>query len=204
MNEVRTPPLRRGSRRRALGWVAATLLIWALAWTRPLCLGGARPIDPPGEFELKAVFVLNFIRLVNWGGVPGEENGSELPVCAVANSDFARAIRQVVAGKMVGTRSISFKITPSPDPAHCRALVVDSAHYAAAGQALDAVRDAPVLTIGNGSGFLTMGGMFQFVVEDRRVQFDASLDAIRRAKLDVSARLLQLSRNLRKGGAGVY
>jgi hypothetical protein len=177
-------------------------MIWALvlALASQTAIGaGASPDPPPSGCELKAVFVLNFVRLVNWESVAGEENDSDLPVCALANSDFANAVRQAVAGKMAGERSISFKLTANPDPSQCRALIVDSTQYALARQAVNAVRDAPVLTIGNGPGFLAIGGMFELVVQDRKVQFDASLDAVRRAKLDVSARLLQLSRNLRKG-----
>jgi hypothetical protein len=186
------------------GRIGALALAMALALegqSTPVDRGAADPI--PGEFELKAAFVLNFIRLVNWASVP-EENGAELPVCALANSEFAEAVRQAVAGKTVASRSISFRLTASPDPAHCRVLIVDAAQYRVARPALNAVKDAPVLTIGDGRGLASLGGMFELVVQDRKVQFDASLDAIRRARLDVSARLLQLSRNLRKGANGAF
>jgi hypothetical protein len=42
--------------------------------------------------------------------------------------------------------------------------------------------------------------MLELIVQDRKVQFDANLDAVRRSRLEVSAKLLQLSRNLRRGG----
>lgn len=189
---------------RSITSAVGNLMIWAMLLACPASVRSGTPSEtPPGEFELKAAFVLNFIRLVNWGTIPGEEISSELPVCALANSEFASAIRQTVSGKSAGRRSISFKITSSPDPLRCRTLIVDSAQYPAVRQAMTAVQDAPVLTIGNGPGFLAMGGIFELFVQDRKVQFDASLEAIRRAKLDVSARLLQLSRNLRKGAGGV-
>ncbi len=166
-------------------------------------LRGGPQSEPAGEFELKAAFVLNFIRLVNWADVPGE-NSADLPVCALANSDFAIAVRQVVTGKTVGNRSISFRLRSNPDPPHCRVLILDAAQYSVAQPALNTIREAPVLTVGNGSGLLRIGGMFELFVQDRRVQFDASLEALRRAGLDVSARLLQLSRNLRKGANGAF
>jgi hypothetical protein len=177
--------------------------VLALVLANQAALPGSTPGGPPpGEFELKGVFVLNFIRLVNWTNVPGEGTRPDLPVCALANSDFANAVRQAVAGKTIGNRPVSFKFTSAPDPLQCRVLIVDAAQYPVARQALNSIRDAPVLTAGNGPGFLSMGGMFELTVQDRQVQFDANLEAIRRAKLDVSARLLQLSRNLRKGGSG--
>jgi hypothetical protein len=178
----------------------AKMWVLALALASQTALsGGTHPDPPPEEYELKAAFVLNFIRLVNWEDVPGEKDSSDLPVCALANSDFANAVRQAVAGKMAGKRSISFKLTRSPDPLRCRTLIVDSTEYPVARPALNAVGNAQVLTIGNGPGFLPIGGMFELVVQERKVQFNASLDAVRGANLDVSARLLQLSRNLRRG-----
>ena len=80
---------------------------------------------------------------------------------------------------------------------------MDVAQFRSSLPILNAVRNAPVLTIGNGAGFTDLGGMFELVVHDRRVQFDVNIPAIRGAQLDVSARLLQLARNIRdeKGGS---
>jgi hypothetical protein len=163
-------------------------------------LPGADP--PPSELDLKAAYVLNFVRLVKWENIPGQGDNSELLICALGNSDFANAVRRMATGKVVGTRSISVTLNPNPDSTHCRVVIVDAAQYPIARQPLNAIRNAPVLTIGNGPGLLEMGGIVELIVEHGRVQFDASLEAVQRAGLDVSARLLQLSRNLRKGANG--
>jgi hypothetical protein len=182
-------------------WMCALAVVLAIG--SQASLRGATSADPPpSELEVKAAFVLNFVRLVKWDSIPGEGDNAELSVCALGNSDFANAVRGVAAGKVVGTRSISVKLNPNPNASHCRVLIVDAAQYPIARQALNGIRNAPVLTIGNGPGLIPLGGMFELIVEDRRVQFDASLEAVRRAGLDVSARLLQLSRNLRKGANG--
>jgi YfiR/HmsC-like len=156
-----------------------------------------------GELDVKAAFVLNFIRLVNWSNVAEEANQRELPVCACVKSEFFTAVRSVAAGKTAGSRSIVFKIEPDPDVRRCRVLLVDRAHYQSARQVLRAIKDAPILTVGNGAGLLDGGGMFELIVLDGKVQFDVGLEAIRRSGLDISARLLHLARNLRTGGNGV-
>jgi hypothetical protein len=177
-------------------------LVLGMTLASPLQSMGKAADGPPAEqLEIEAAFVLNFIRLVAWVEVPGE-NGLDLPVCALSKSDFSDRVRHAVSGKTVGNRSISFRLNPNPDSPHCRVLILDASDYAAGRAALKAVRNAPVLTIGNGEGLLPLGGMFELVVQDRKVQFDANLDAVRQAKLEVSARLLQLSRNLRKGTNG--
>jgi hypothetical protein len=178
--------------------ICAVALVLAMASQGSL-LGADSADSPPSELELKAAFVLNFVRMVKWESVSGEEN-AELSICALGNSDFGNAVRRVTGGKLIGARSILVKLNPNPDPTHCRVVIVDAAQYPIARQALNVVKNSPVLTIGNGPGLIQMGGMFELLVDGRKVQFDASLEAVRRAGLDVSARLLQLSRNLRKGG----
>ncbi len=148
-----------------------------------------------GEWEVKGAFVLNFVRFVSWSGIPGED-GQKLPVCALANSDFATAVREAVAGKVVQDRQVSFRFDANPDPSRCRVLVLDEAEYPAAHFALKAVVNSAVLTIGNGPGLVEIGGMFELIVKHEKVRFNTNLDAIRSAGLQISANLLQLSQHL--------
>jgi len=195
-------PSRRTSFRTHLWRSGVVLLCWTSALTN-LAAGEMRAApELPGEVDVKAAFVLNFLRLVNWGPVQGEQNPDLLPVCVLAKSEFATAVRHAASGKIVGNRTITIRIDPEPDPVRCRVLLVDSTQYELARGVLRFLGNAPVLTVGNGAGFVQLGGMFDLFVEDRKVQFDAGLTAIRSAKLDVSARLLNLSRNLRKGSSG--
>lgn len=172
-------------------------------WILVVALAGASALraqtttSPPGESEVKATFVLNFIRFVTWSGIQGE-NSVDLPVCALANSDFANAIKLAVSGKLVQGRAISFTLDVAPDPSRCRVLIVDVAQYPIAAAPLHAVSAAPVLTIGNGPGFMEIGGMFELILENRKIRFDANLNAVRQAGLSMNAYVFQLSRNLAK------
>jgi hypothetical protein len=172
-----------------------TACILALAFKLVFPLIAENP--SPSELEVKAAFVLSVTRFVYWGNVSGE-NTADLPICVLANSEFAEAVRRAVLGKMIGDRSISLRVDPNPDVSRCRVLIVDAVEYPTALPALNAIKNAPVLTIGNGPGLIRLGGMFELFVQNRQVHFDTNLDSIRRAQLDVSSRLLELSRNLRK------
>ncbi|MBN9660567.1 MAG: YfiR family protein [Acidobacteria bacterium] len=152
------------------------------------------------ELDVKAAFVLNFLRLVNWEAMPGEESTSTLPICTLGPSEFGSAVRSAAKGKAIGNRAVTFKGKADADSGQCRVLLVDSGQYDTARGLLPTLAHRPVLTIGNGAGFVQMGGMFELVVNDRKVQFDTNLPAVRASRLDVSARLLNLSRNLRKAG----
>lgn len=185
---------------RLTAWV--TLLALALSCVSPAA-GEALVPSQLEELEVKAAFVLNFLRLVNWEAVPGEESANSLPICTLGPSEFGTAVRSAAKGKAIGSRIVTFKGKADPDASQCRVLLVDSGQYDTARGVLPTLAHRPVLTIGNGAGFVQLGGMFELVVSDRKVQFDTNLPAVRASRLDVSARLLNLSRNLRKGGGDV-
>jgi len=149
----------------------------------------------PSDLEIKAAFVLNFIRLVMWSHMPGERNSRELPVCALSKSDFFNAVRSLAAGKSAGNRPIVFKIETLPDARKCRALLLDSSQYRSAQGILSSTRGSPILTVGNGAGFVERGGMFELTVDEGKVQFAVGMDAIHLSGLEISARLLNLARN---------
>ena len=61
----------------------AALVITGLMVVCRLLPGAAAPgTSLAGDLDVKAAFVLNFIRLVNWSNVPEEQNYGELPVPA--------------------------------------------------------------------------------------------------------------------------
>ncbi len=146
---------------------------------------------------VKAAFVLNFIQLVNWQPIPGEESSSVLPICACARSEFSAAVENAASGKLVGSRSIVVRIEPVPDLRRCRVLLLAREQFPSSRHLLRLLRGAPVLTIGNGPEFADSGSMFQLVMEDGKVRFDVCLDVIRHSGLEVNSRLLLLSRSLR-------
>ncbi|MGJ5815995.1 YfiR family protein [Paludibaculum fermentans] len=181
-------------------WAGTVMLVYGSGHPAS---GEAMAVPGAEEMEVKAAFVLNFLRLVNWESIPGEENATTLSICTLGPSEFGAAVRSAAKDKVIGNRTVAFKGKTEPDVAHCRVLLVDGTQYEMARGLVRALGHQPVLTIGNGAGFVQIGGMFELVVGERKVQFDTNLQAVRASRLDVSARLLNLSRNLRKGANGV-
>jgi hypothetical protein len=66
---------------------------------------------------------------------------------------------------------------------------------------LAALRGNPVLTVGEGAGFLRAGGMVAFVIVDQTVRFLIDDAAARHAGLRISSRVLALAARPRQGEA---
>ena len=149
------------------------------------------------EHEVKAAFVLNFVRFVNW---PSGTPDAELGICTQGDGPLAQAVDKLTRGKQVGGRQLRVYVTPLGAGPECSVLLVDGNHGKKAYTLLASVDKKPVLTIGEGPSFLANGGMLTLLVENRRVVFEANPAAIQRAGLDISSSLLRLARNLRWGG----
>jgi hypothetical protein len=88
------------------------------------------------------------------------------------------------------------QVSQPADPTTWRACHVAhvSGTRAAALKVVSVVGDQPVLTVSDVHGFNAGGGIAQFHVQQGQLRFDFNLDAIRRSRLHISARLLALAR----------
>jgi hypothetical protein len=76
----------------------------------------------------------------------------------------------------------------------CHVLYVSRVTAGEAAQVVARVRDAPVLTISDLDGFTELGGVVQFFFDQARLRFSVHLDAVKRARLKISSRLLILGK----------
>jgi hypothetical protein len=149
----------------------------------------------PSEYEVKAAFLYNFARFVEWP--PDAPGRDERPfVVAVLGDDpFGDALDRTLAGKTVASRPIAVRRLSSPEEAqHANIVFVSSSEKAQISHVLRVLGGARVLTVGEMSGFAEQGGMIGFRTENRRIRFDINADQAHRAGLRISSQLLKLAR----------
>jgi hypothetical protein len=162
------------------------IVLALLACTSPL---QAQDLPPTLEYRVKAVFILNFVRYVEW---PPEALGSgPVNICVAGHNPFGNALVETVQGETVGPRTIAVRVILEPEPG-CHVIFV--AAGAATGAYLRASRQMPILTIGESADFISQGGMINFVLDGANVRFVIDQQAIERANLRVSSRLMRLAR----------
>jgi len=59
-----------------------------------------------------------------------------------------------------------------------------------------------VLTVGETDGFVGVGGMIGFLLQDNRVRFEINLAAAESARLKIGSRLLMLAQTVVREGPG--
>jgi hypothetical protein len=173
----------------------STIRIWLLAGVTLLSGILSAQEAPPLEYQVKAAFLLNFTKFIEW---PPSESAQGLPfdICVLGDDPFGTVLDQIVEGETLQGRKLTIQRVRRPPPASCRVLFVSKAEKDIDG--LLAGVEPGVLTVSDRSGFLRDGGMIGFVIENRRVRFDINQAAAVRAGLSLSSKLLSVARSVEK------
>ena len=162
----------------------------ALAILAPLS-GGAQDVTEPA---LKAAFIYNFAKFTEWPSdvMPGTE---PLVLCVLGDPAIANALERVVRGRTLAGRGmgVSQASAAGPPRAGCHILYVSGMNLSQAAKLVGGVRDAPVLTISDVEGFTDLGGIAQLFFEHGQLRFNVHIESARRARLQISSRLLALA-----------
>ena len=145
--------------------------------------------DVPLEYQVKAAYLFNFTKFVEWPAAT--VNQDPFTICVADRNPFGTALAATIQGEVAAGRMLASRVVQNPG-ASCHVLFVPRGVPAA--PYLMRVREAPVLTVGETPEFLAQGGIIRFVMEDGKIRFEINQEAARRASLRISARLLQLAR----------
>ena len=150
---------------------------------------------------LKAAFLYNFAKFVEW---PGDAAPSgPLTVCVLDDLAVEDSLSQLVNGAPVANRSVTLvKSARNRSLRVCHVLYVGDPEPARATATVDELKNAPILTVGDGDQFARGGGMIGLFIEDGRMRFAINTEAAQRAGLRLSSRLLSLAKIVKEGRHG--
>jgi YfiR/HmsC-like len=153
--------------------------------------------QPVSEYQVKAAFLLNFTKFVDWPSAALPDDGSPISICILGNDPFGGALDLIVEGETVNARKlVVLRLHRRPAAKACHVLFVAKSEKNV--PQLLAGLDPGILTVGEGDNFLREGGMIAFVLESRRVRFDINQKKAESAALKVSSKLLSVARTVEK------
>lgn len=146
--------------------------------------------------QLKAAFVLNFIRYTEWPDRTYAAPEASTVVCTLGG-DLAGGGLNGIAGKAIKGHPVQVRAVHTADEARaCHLLYVPEADLRRYIPVLRTLQQQPVLTVSEAEGFVDAGGMIGLVHGDNRLQFEVNLGALQQAQLKASSQLLRLARNI--------
>jgi hypothetical protein len=168
----------------------------------------AQETSGSSEYLIKAGFIYNFANLVQWPASSFAQPDSPIVIVILGEDHFGSTLDHVLDGKKVNSRPFVIKraksiaelqrvLGPQKD---CQILYVSSSEMPRLGDAIQMLKGAPVLTIGETAGFAKNGGIINLVLEDNKVRFEVNVRAAKDADLNISSRLLALARIVQPEG----
>lgn len=155
------------------------------------------------EYEIKAAFLLNFAKFVQWPDNAFESRQSPLLLCIFGDDPFGPALDEVVRDKAIDNHPLIVHRTKNLEGVRtCQVVFIASADKKRISDVLVRLKGSSALAVGDGPDFAGMGGAIQFYMDKNRVRFCINVDALQRARLIVSSKLLALARIVHDGGSG--
>jgi YfiR/HmsC-like len=151
--------------------------------------------DPSIEYQVKAAFVFNFAKFVEWPLDTFKSENAPIVFCVFRHDPFGSALDEIIRGKAINNRAVlARRITDLPDLKSCQLVFISSVEYEHLSEVLKSLKGTSALVVGESEGFAERGGGIQFFPEDKKLRFAVNVDAIQRARLTVSSKLLALAR----------
>ena len=167
--------------------IAVTALSTLAGAPAPAALDMAAPttLASVDEYEIKAAYLYNFAKLVEWpDGVLDE---GAITLCFDGNYDVARSLASYNR-KLIGDRRLVVRRLDAGGTAGCNIL-----YLAAPGaeSVVSAVRSECALTVGEMPGFTEMGGIINFTIRDNKLRFQINEAAAEELGLKIRPQLLR-------------
>lgn len=173
---------------RSMRWFAFLL---ATSLGLALTVNAARAEDTR-EYAVKAAYLYKFMTLIEW---PNEDKIKSFVIGVVGPGPFGPSLDdidgKVVRGKPI--RVATYPMVKSPAPTDQMILFIDKANDSKLKSVLGDLKGRNVLTVGEGDRFAERGGCINLVSVKNHIRFRINVDAVRRAQLKISPRLVKVA-----------
>jgi hypothetical protein len=174
----------------------ASIRLTLIVLTASLARAAGPAVD---EYRVKAAFLLNFARFIEWPATAFKSADEPISVCVLGKNPFGSALEDAVRGKAVGGRSFVVRQVSSAQEANpCHILFVEVSKQSQLRQLFEDLKGFSILTVGDTEDFTANGGVITFKLKDARVRFEIAVGAAERANLRISSKLLSLAETTKR------
>lgn len=173
---------------RAAFALAALLLCGGLFG--PLPSQAASPQLSADEYGLKAAFLYNLAKFIDWPAAKFTEEDCPL-VIGVIGQEALERFSAVVRDKMIDKHKVTVRLLAGEEEIKtCHILFITRSQKQRVAEMVEAASKAAVLTVGETDKFLEAGGMIRFYLESDNLRLEINDPAIRSAGLSIKANAL--------------
>lgn len=146
--------------------------------------------EPMREYDVKAVFIYNFAKFVEWP----DSVGANVRLCLLGTSPFGKAF-DTLRGQPVKGRKFDVTAIDAPTAVlGCHMVYVPPSQERNLDKVLARARGNGILVVSDSEGYAQRGSMINLYLEDDKVRFEINLQAVESSGLRVSSQLLSLGK----------
>ena len=152
------------------------------------------------EYQVKAAFLLNFMKFVEWPGTAFADEKSPLVLAVVGEDPFGVTLN-ALESQVVRNRAVQVKRLSGTDGIRqCHLLYVSPSEEGRLRDIVTAVGDAPVLVVSDGAErFAQQGVSINFILSDNKIRFEINVAVAKKAGLSMGTQLLQVAKVVEGG-----
>jgi len=148
---------------------------------------------PPLEYQVKAAFLFNFTRFINWPSSAFKSDDAPFVIGIAGNDPFGSFLDDIVQGESVGGRPIVIqRLNDFKDVSNCRILFINSNEPATIKEILAATAHRSILTVSDADNFIRLGGAVRFFKKENKIKIEINTFAVKDSQLEVSSKLLSV------------
>ena len=151
----------------------------------------------PTEYQIKAAFIYNFARFVDWPTEAFADTNSPMVIGVLGENVFGNDLAQTINGKTIRGHPLIFKeFKSATDVKECHVLFISSSEKGRLSKIFAQLQGSSILTVGDEmDSFIGDGGMINLRIVDDKVRFEINNEAAKKANLVISSKLLSLAIN---------
>jgi len=150
-----------------------------------------RQKDQAKEYNLKAAFIYNFTRYIEWKEAADQ---NEFIIGIIGSSPINDPLAEIVKTETVDNKKIVVKQFSKPaDITFCHILFISGKSGFPLDDILAKITGKGTLIISEKDGYAEQGTGINFVIVNRKLKFEANVKAINAAGLTASSQLLKLA-----------
>ena len=177
--------------------------------------------DQNRERKIKAAFLYNFIKFVEWPKEKMPDNDEPVVIGVVGMADSTKAFTAIAKKEVKGKKIIVKQFMDLCDSTKksnesksrekwnrdmkslkkCHIVFVSKCKSLSKNDTavlIDALKGTPVLTVGERPDFLKSGGIVNFLMQEKKIRFEVNLDSAKQNKVIIRSKLLKLAKRVIK------
>lgn len=147
------------------------------------------------EYQVKAVYLFNFAHFTTWPSEVFTTETSPINICIFGRDPFEDMLEKTIEGEKINGRTFVIEHPAKIEALDsCHILFIQKIRGTELTELLAYTSEKPILSISDDESFAKNGGIINFTLEDNSVRLAININAMRKANIEISYKVLQLAK----------